>query len=41
VGFPRCNRSFEHRMSRQVVEIELADLEAALARDLETGNGKS
>jgi len=28
-------------VSRQVVEIEPADLEAALARDLETGNGKS
>ncbi|AGK58614.1 hypothetical protein HYPDE_34713 [Hyphomicrobium denitrificans 1NES1] len=28
-------------MSRQVVEIEPADLEEALARDLETGNGKS
>jgi hypothetical protein len=28
-------------MSRQVIEIKLAELEAALARDLETGNGKS
>jgi hypothetical protein len=28
-------------VSRQVVEIEPADLAAALARDLETGNGKS
>lgn len=28
-------------VSRQVVEIEPADLEAALARDLEVGNGKS
>ena len=28
-------------VSRQVVEIEPADLEEALARDFETGNGKS
>jgi hypothetical protein len=46
VGYRRTQTTIElpsntAYVSRQVVEIEPADLEAALARDLETGNDKS
>jgi hypothetical protein len=46
VGYRRTQTTIElpsnkAYVSRQVVEIEPADLEAALARDLEAGNGKS